>query len=100
MRPNLRSVSDETSRRATQLVDALRLDLVGPGEVFGPTDRTLGMPEEVLPQPPSRGTSRGSSFRSRRIPASVPTRRHRRSGRVQPTPGPTTPPRPNRLPPV
>ncbi|MCY2987320.1 MAG: hypothetical protein NTY19_05570 [Planctomycetota bacterium] len=33
----------------SQLVDALRLDLVGPDAV-----RSLGVPDEVLPQPPSR----------------------------------------------
>ena len=33
----------------SQLVDALRLDLVGPDII-----RSLGMPDEVLPQPPSR----------------------------------------------
>ena len=33
----------------SQLVDALRLDLIGPD-----VTRSLGMPDEVLPQPPSR----------------------------------------------
>jgi hypothetical protein len=33
----------------SQLVDALRLDLVGPDPTRG-----LGLPDEVLPQPPSR----------------------------------------------
>lgn len=36
-----------------QLVDAIRLDLVGPGEVLGPEDRVLGVPAEILPQRPS-----------------------------------------------
>lgn len=35
------------------LVDSLRLDLVGPGEVLGSNNRVLGQPEEVLPQRPS-----------------------------------------------
>jgi hypothetical protein len=36
-----------------KLVDALRLDLVGPGEVLGRDNRVLGDPAEVLPQKPS-----------------------------------------------
>src|SRR5438105_7492480 len=36
-----------------KLIDALRLDLVGPGEVLGPANRVLGDPSEVLPQKPS-----------------------------------------------
>jgi len=35
------------------LVDALRLDLVGPGEVLGRDNRVLGDASEVLPQKPS-----------------------------------------------
>ena len=36
-----------------QLVDALRLDLIGPGELLGPTNRVLGDLTETLPQRPS-----------------------------------------------
>lgn len=36
-----------------KLVDALRLDLVGPGEVLGVDGLVLGDPTEVLPQKPS-----------------------------------------------
>src|SRR5262249_38610289 len=36
-----------------QLVDALRLDLIGPGEVLGTANRVLGDIAEILPQPPS-----------------------------------------------
>jgi len=36
-----------------QLVDALRLDLVGPGEVLGPDNQVLGVAAEILPQRPS-----------------------------------------------
>ncbi len=36
-----------------QLTDALRLDLVGPGEVIGADDRVLGDTSEILPQRPS-----------------------------------------------
>lgn len=36
-----------------QLVDALRLDLIGPGEVLGADQRVLGQPDEILPQRPS-----------------------------------------------
>src|SRR6058998_4320662 len=36
-----------------KLVDALRLDLVGPGVVLGPQNHVLGDPNEVLPQKPS-----------------------------------------------
>ena len=36
-----------------QLTDALRLDLVGPGEVLGTDSRVLGDAEEILPQRPS-----------------------------------------------
>lgn len=35
------------------LIDALRLDLIGPSEVLGATDRILGDPAEILPQRPS-----------------------------------------------
>src|SRR5262245_4813282 len=37
----------------TQLIDALRLDLVGPGEVLGANSRVLGDADEILPQRPS-----------------------------------------------
>src|SRR5712691_10424161 len=36
-----------------QLTDALRLDLVGPGEVLGAEGQTLGDANEILPQRPS-----------------------------------------------
>ena len=36
-----------------QLTDALRLDLVGPGEVLGAAGRVLGDAGEILPQRPS-----------------------------------------------
>src|SRR2546428_6233081 len=36
-----------------QLIDALRLDLIGPGEVLGPTQKILGDLAETLPQRPS-----------------------------------------------
>src|SRR5439155_19922664 len=36
-----------------KLVDALRLDIVGPGEVLAANNRVLGDPNEVLPQKPS-----------------------------------------------
>jgi hypothetical protein len=36
-----------------RLTDALRLDLVGPGEVLGPENRVLGQADEILPQRPS-----------------------------------------------
>src|SRR5215813_14128730 len=36
-----------------QLVDALRLDLIGPGEVLGAEQRVLGDAHEILPQRPS-----------------------------------------------
>src|SRR5438093_12035969 len=36
-----------------ELVDALRLDLVGPGEQLGVEARVLGLLNEVLPQRPS-----------------------------------------------
>ncbi|MGO9122888.1 MAG: DISARM system helicase DrmA [Desulfomonilaceae bacterium] len=36
-----------------RLIDALRLDLVGPGEVIGPDNLILGQSDEVLPQKPS-----------------------------------------------
>ena len=36
-----------------QLTDALRLDLVGPGEVLGAEGQTLGDASEILPQRPS-----------------------------------------------
>src|SRR5436309_14196615 len=48
MLPNVNSVDVRA-----QLVDALRLDLVGPGEVLGPTNRVLGDLDRVLPQRPS-----------------------------------------------
>src|SRR5437773_7943723 len=48
MLPNVNSVDVRA-----QLVEALRLDLVGPGEVLGPTNRVLGGLDEVLPQRPS-----------------------------------------------
>ena len=48
MLPNVNSVDVRA-----QLVDALRLDLVGPGEVLGPTNRVLGDLDEILPQRPS-----------------------------------------------
>ena len=37
----------------SKLIDALRLDLVGPGEVLGAEARVLGTPNEILPQRPS-----------------------------------------------
>jgi len=36
-----------------QLIEALRLDLIGPGEVFGDANRVLGDIAEILPQRPS-----------------------------------------------
>jgi|GEM_PF-4771476 len=36
-----------------RLTDALRLDLIGPGEVLGPENRVLGQADEILPQRPS-----------------------------------------------
>ena len=36
-----------------QLTDALRLDLVGPGEVLGADHDVLGDANEILPQRPS-----------------------------------------------
>ena len=48
MLPNVNSVDVRA-----QLVDALRLDLIGPGEVLGPTGRVLGDLDEILPQRPS-----------------------------------------------
>jgi len=40
-----------------QLTDALRLDLVGPGEVLGADGRVLGDASEILPQRPSTCSS-------------------------------------------
>src|SRR2546425_10051663 len=37
----------------SQLIGALRLDLIGPGEVLGPANRMLGDLAEILPQRPS-----------------------------------------------
>src|SRR5262249_36405219 len=37
----------------SQLADALRLDLIGPGEVLGTANRVLGNLREILPQRPS-----------------------------------------------
>ncbi|MDX9754717.1 MAG: DISARM system helicase DrmA [bacterium] len=37
----------------TTLIDALRLDLIGPGEKWGGDGRVLGDPHEILPQRPS-----------------------------------------------
>ena len=44
-------MTPETVR--SELVDALRLDLIGPGEVLGDPGRTPGDAAEVLPQRPS-----------------------------------------------
>src|SRR5437667_413315 len=48
MSPNVNSVDVRA-----QLVDALGLDLIGPGEVLGPANRVLGDLAETLPQRPS-----------------------------------------------
>jgi hypothetical protein len=37
----------------SKLIDSLRLDLIGPGEVLGSEVSTLGQPDEILPQRPS-----------------------------------------------